>query len=240
MLNFVLCDDNKHLLNKFSQLLQLVFDNNELNGNISYISTNGKDILDFIKHNTVDVAILDIDLKDTYSGLQLANDIRSINKSIYIIFLTGHLEYLLFAYKCKTFDYLTKPITFNNLETTILRLFNDIYSNYSTHSFIKINNNKTLINQNSINYIEKDRTKIVIKTDSADYIFYSSFNKLLHDLPKNFVRCHKSYIVNINNIESIDKLTIKLKNNHICYIGKNYKNKLLEELKIEQNNRIIT
>lgn len=240
MLNFVLCDDNEHLLNKFSQLLQLVFDNNELNGNISYISTNGRDILDFIRHNTVDVAILDIDLKDTYSGLQLANDIRAINKSIYIIFLTGHLEYLLFAYKCKTFDYLTKPITFSNLESTIIRLFNDIYSNYSTHSFIKINNNKTLINQNSINYIEKDRTKIVIKTESADYIFYSSFNKLLHDLPKNFVRCHKSYIVNINNIESIDKSTIKLKNNHICYIGKNYKNKLLEELKIEQNNRIVT
>ena len=146
MLNFVLCDDNINTLNRFSKMLDLVFINNNLDGNISFTSSNANEVLNFVKNHTVDVIILDIDLQSTISGLDLAKKIRDINKKIYIIFATAHLEYLILAYKCKTFDYLAKPISLNNLESTILRLFNDVYSDTSNASFIKINNKNTIIN----------------------------------------------------------------------------------------------
>ncbi len=234
MLNFVLCDDNKNALDRFSKMLNLVFINNDFDGQISLATTNANEVLGYIKNNIVDVVILDIDLQSNISGLDLAQKIRKINKRVYIIFETAHLEYLLIAYKCKTFDYLTKPISLNNLETTISRLFSDIYSTPSNKSFIPLNRGN-MINANSVFYIEKDNTKLIFRADSADYSIYSSFNKIQHTLPPNFVRCHKSYIVNVNNIHSIDDTIIHFdKTNEIkCYIGQVYKKKFLEVLKNE-------
>lgn len=237
MLNFALCDDNINVLNKFSKILDLIFVNNDLEGNIAFTTSNPNEILEYIKNNPIDVVILDIDLKSKVSGLDIANKIRSINKKIYIIFATAHLEYLMLAYKCKTFDYLAKPISMENLETTILRLFNDINSDESHNSFIKINNRNTLIRADSVYYIEKDRTKLIFKTQNADYSVYSSFNKILDELPSNFKRCHKSFIVNVNNIKEIDNDVIHFVNNNKleCHIGHTYKKNFLEVLNNELN-----
>lgn len=235
MLNFVLCDDNINALNKFSKLLDLIFVNNNLEGNISLISQDAKEVLNFIKNNIVDVVILDIDLHSSISGIELAQKIRNINKKIYIIFATAHLEYLIMAYKCKTFDYLTKPISLSNLESTILRLYDDIYSDTSNFSFIKINNKNTIIRSDSVCFIEKNNTKLIFRSPSVEYSIYSSFNKIQSSLPSNFIRCHKSFIANINNIESIKETTIYFdKANELkCYIGQNYRKKFLEVINNE-------
>lgn len=237
MLNFVICDDNENSLNKFSKLLNLIFDNNDLDGQILLTTTNAYDALNYVINNNVDVVILDIDLQSDISGLELAQKIRNINKYIYIIFATAHLEYLISAYKCKTFDYLTKPISLNNLESTILRLFNDIKGTKKTSSFIKINNKNTLLNADSICFIQKDNSRVVFKTPTTEYSTYSSFNKLKEDLPSNFVRCHKSFIVNISNIKTIDKDIIFFNSNNTlkCYIGHFYKKNFLEVFNNEYN-----
>ena len=234
MLNFVLCDDNKNALDRFSKMLELVFTNNDLSGQISFASTNANETLNYVKNNIVDVVILDIDLHDTISGLDLAEKIRKINKKIYIIFETAHLEYLLLAYKCKTFDYLPKPISLSNLESTISRLFNDIRQGSINKNFIELKNGK-LLNTNSIFYIEKDNTKLIFRANSENYSTYSSFNKIQPKLPANFIRCHKSFIVNVNNITTINNNVIHFDkaNNLKCYIGQVYKKKFLEVLKNE-------
>ena len=233
MLNFVLCDDNISVLNKFSKMLDLIFVNNDLDGKISLTTPDCNEVLNYVENNPVDVVILDIDLKSNISGLDIANKIRSINKKIYIIFATAHLEYLILAYKCKTFDYLPKPISLENLEKTILRLFNDVNEDSSNNSFIKINNRNTIIRADSVCYIEKDNTKLIFKSVDADYCTYSSFNKIKNELPSNFVRCHKSYIVNINNVECIQNDIVHFdKTNRLkCSIGQVYKKKFLEVIK---------
>lgn len=86
MLNFVLCDDNKAALERFEKMLNLVLENNDLDGNISLATTNVNEVLDHVKNNIVDVVILDIDLNTNISGLELAQKIRKINKKVYIIF----------------------------------------------------------------------------------------------------------------------------------------------------------
>ena len=167
MLNFVLCDDNKAALERFEKMLNLVLENNDLDGNISLATTNVNEVLDHVKNNIVDVVILDIDLNTNISGLELAQKIRKINKKVYIIFETAHLEYLLLAYKCKTFDYLPKPISLNNLESTISRLFNDIRQDADI-TFIELTNG-IILNTNSVLYIEKNNTKLVFKTTTGEY-----------------------------------------------------------------------
>ena len=228
MLNFVLCDDNLNILSKLTSMLENIFTKHDLEGQICFTSTEPDKVLDFTKNNTVDVLILDINLKHEISGLSLAEKVRSFNKNVYIIFTTGHLEYVMLAYKVKTFDYLMKPIANEKLEETIQRLFNDI--TVSSNKYLNINN-KTFINQQNILYIKKDGMKVIICTHKKNYELYSSFNKFEHCLSDNFVRCHKSYIVNLHNISDINDTTVFFSENNCCSIGPKYKLKFLEVLK---------
>ena len=134
------------------------------------------------------------------------------------------------AYKFKTFDYLPKPITQDRLEETIVRLFDDI--NGRPKRYIKIDNKKTIIDESDVQYIKRDGMKLVFHTKSRDYETYSSFNKIANSLPSNFVRAHKSFIVNINNIENLDSIgnIIYFDNNSTCEIGPKFKKSLIEEV----------
>ena len=227
MLNFVICDDNLNIVAKLKEMLEIIFVKNDIDAQVSFISDNAKDTIEFINNNHTDVAILDVNLNSNMSGIDLAKQIRENNKNMYIIFSTGHLEYSLVAYTVKTFDYLPKPITLERLEITINRLLEDIQS--SNKKFINIDK-KTILNPDEINYIKKDGMKLVFCTNSRNYETYNSFKKIQSLLPDNFVRCHKSYMANINNIININTKNniINFDNNLSCEIGKKYKNKIME------------
>lgn len=230
MLNFVLCDDNLVIVNKLKEMLEFLFVKHDIEAKVTFTSDNSIDVLDFIANNHVDVIILDINLNSNISGLELAKIVRKNNKGVYIIFSTGHLEYSLIAYSVKTFDYLPKPITIERLEVTLLRLLEDV--KFSNKKFIYIDN-KTIINYSEINYIKKDGMKLVFCTDSHKYETYNSFSKIQSILPDNFIRCHKSYIANADNISNINtnKNIILFKNDLSCQIGPKYKNNLMEVFK---------
>ena len=230
MIKFVLCDDNLNLLTKLKEMLELIFLRNDFDASVIFSTTSPKKLLDFLDTNDTNVLFLDIDLKSQLNGIDIAKKIRKKNKLLYIIFLTGHFEYILSAFECKTFDFIQKPFHFSKLETTIIRLFDDLQEN--SNNFIKLHNQNKLINQNLINYIKKDRTKIIFCLNNSTIESYDSFVNLSTSLPTNFVRCHKSYIVNINNISNIDfssnTIFFKSSSNLKCYIGQKYKKNLME------------
>ena len=230
MINFVLCDDNFGALDKLSRMLNSIIISNNLKGQITYTTDSPTDLLNFVKNNPTDVLLLDIDLKSSTSGLEIAEQIRKIDKSIYIIFVTGHFEFGMVAYKYKTFDFLQKPLTRERFEETILRLYSDIFGDKV--KYLKLDNDKTVIKENTIKFIKKDGMKVIFKTDTRDYETYSSFSKISEMLPYNFVRCHKSYIVNIDKIVDIDLSDniITFSKNDKCYIGPKYKERFLEVL----------
>ena len=91
MLNFILCDDNLHLLDRLEKLLDNIFVKNNFDAQISLKTADYNKVLDYITNNKVDVILLDINLKSNKTGLQVAEQIRKINRNIYIIFNTGHL-----------------------------------------------------------------------------------------------------------------------------------------------------
>lgn len=231
MLNFVICDDNLNILDKLSKMLENIFTKYNYDAQVGFLSDNVEEILEYVNDNKTDVLMLDINLKSDKTGLELAESVRKKNKDVYIIFTTGHLEYAMMAYKFKTFDYLAKPITLERLEETVKRLFDDI--NGLPRKYITIDNKNTIIDESEIEYIQRDGMKIIFRTITRSYETYSSFNKLKDILPKNFIRCHKSFIANIDNIINVDFVSneIYFKKNGPCSIGPKYKNELKERLR---------
>ncbi len=233
MIKFALCDDNTKILSKLKEMLEAIFLRKDYDASIVYTCNNPKNLLDFVKNNEVNVLFLDIDLDSSSNGIDLAKEIRKTNKSIYIIFVTGHFEYIVSAFECKTFDFIQKPFSQSKLEKTVFRLFEDLNGNQS--HFIKLSSNSRLINQSLVNYIQKDGMKTIYNLDSGSISSYGSFKNISINLPDNFVRCHKSYIVNIDNISNVDlkNSTISFKDttSSKCYIGPKYKNNFMEVLK---------
>ena len=140
------------------------------------------------------------------------------------------MEYSLIAYKIKTFDYIAKPITLERLEETVLRLVDDV--NGQPKKYIKIDSKNTLVEENEILYIKREGMKLIYHTVSKDYESYSSFAKMEPLLPKNFIRCHKSFIVNLNKIVHLDPVSniVYFSDNSSCELGPKYKKIILEVL----------
>lgn len=235
MIKFALCDDSINILEKVSKMLETIFNENNFNAVVAYSSINTNDMLNYINNNKIDVIILDININSNKDGLNLAEFIRKNNKNTYIIFSTGHLEYIMLAYKYKTFDYLAKPLTYDRLSETIVRLFEDI--NGQTTKYIRIDNKNTLIDASEVQFIKRDGMKLVFHTTTRNYESYNSFNKIQNSLPTNYRRCHKSCIANILQIKDIEPVsnTITFKDGSICSMGPKYKSDIMEVLQNNEN-----
>jgi len=230
MLNFIICDDEIQMTNKLSQLFEKAFIKNDFDAKIVLKTSNYKELLSYMSSNLVNVVVLDIEFKNSkINGLNIAEEIRKINKDCYIIFITSHFEYVMEAYDYKTFAYLFKnSISVDTLSDTLKRLFDDI-SGISS-KFIKIDGKGTFIDLNDVHFIEKNGMKLIYHTSHEVFETYNSFSKIIDLLPNNFVRCHKSFIANVNNIVhiSLADSSITFKNDEVCYIGPKYKNSLME------------
>lgn len=230
MLNFVICDDETSMLKRLSFLFEKAFVNNDFDAKIVLKTTDYRDVLSFMASNVANVVVLDIEFKNSQiNGLDVAKKIRKFNKDCYIIFITSHFEYVMEAFDYKTFAYLFKnSISLDSISSTLTRLFDDVSG--TTSKFIKIDNKGTFVDLNDVQFIEKSGMRLIYHTSHNDYVTYNSFTKVVDTLPKNFVRCHKSFIANINNIVhiSLSDNTIVFKNDAVCYIGPKYKNCLME------------
>ena len=178
MLNFILCDDDIHMIHKLSLLFEKAFIKNDFDAKIVLKTRNYQDILSFMSDNVVNVVVLDIEFKNSkMNGLDIADEIRKINKDCYIIFITSHFEYLMEAYDYKTFAYLFKnSLSVDTLSDTLTRLFDDISGN--TKKFLKIDNKGTFIDLNDIQFIEKSGMKLVYHTLHGCFDTYNSFSKI--------------------------------------------------------------
>lgn len=230
MLNFILCDDEPKMLDRLSILFEKAFVKIDFDAKVVLKTSDYREVLNFMSNNTVNVIVLDIEFKNSnVNGLAIAEEIRKINNSCYIFFITSHYEYLAQAFEYKTFAYIFKNnLSLDTLSSTLTRLSNDISGN--TKKFLKIDNKGTFIELNEIQFIEKSGMKLIYHTTNDYFYTYASFSKIENLLPKNFVRCHKSFIANINSISSISlsNNSITFNNNEVCYIGPKYKKSFME------------
>ena len=233
MLSFVICDDNLHMVNRLSFLFEEAFSKGDFDASIVLKTTNCQELLNYVCSNKVDVIVLDIQFYNSkLTGLDIAKAIRKINKNCYIIFTTSHLEYIMQSLKLKTFDYLIKgSVNLETITSTLTRLFEDATTNNT--KFLQIDTKGTYIDLDTIQFIEKSGMKIIYHSFMRDYEAYSTFNKILDILPENYVRCHKSFIVNVKNIDYVNSVdnTIFFKNGTFCYIGPKYKETFMEVIK---------
>jgi DNA-binding LytR/AlgR family response regulator len=229
MLQIVICEDNKEFLEQLANMIQSILDNNKIKGEILCTTANARDVEFAIASGKANTFFLDIDLKNSENGYTLAEKIRKNNPYAYIVFVTGHFEYVLQAFKVYSFDFLQKPITFEILEQCLQR----IYDHYTVVSndckYIEVKSGASLykIKIDNIVYIERFKRDTIIYTKNSQITCHESLESLLKRLnDTNFVRCHKSFIASRQLITQIDQKEriIVFETGQKCPLGRKYKN----------------
>lgn len=219
MIKIGICDDESHTLKSIANVIESASMLIDFDIELSCITTNQTVIYDKIKKNELDVLFLDIDFANSNkNGIDFALELRKINKQFKLIFLTAHFEYALLAYSCKTFDYLMKPIDSEKACSILSRLKEEFLD--STSGFIKLNKDYT-VRTKDIFFIERNKSKTTIYTKDDTYETCYSLNAIQYELPESFLRIHRSYIVNQDEIVKINKenRTIYFANGLNCPLG---------------------
>lgn len=200
-MNFVICDDDISFLQGFkTSLLQL-----EPKALVSAFSCS-EDLFFYLQRESAntDAAFIDIRLTDS-NGIDLASKITKTYPDIKLIFITGFgKEYFEEIFlKVRPFAILQKPIKNEYLQKHI----NEIKISQSTKKQvlkIKINRVEVELTFDKIIYIESDKRKAHIHTESETYTVYEKLDNIQKRLNEDFVRCQKSFIVNLRHVSALD------------------------------------
>jgi DNA-binding LytR/AlgR family response regulator len=197
------------------------------------IFDNALEALGFLKKNTVDLLFLDINLGN-FSGIQL---LESLNITSQVIFTTAYQEYALKGYELQVADYLLKPYTFERFVQAVGRVQElignkqETLTNQKKFIFVKTEYRLEKINLEDIIYIEGMDDYRQIHTTTKKIMTLQTFTDLEKEIPSNIVcRVHKSYMVAIGHIESIEKDRIKI-GNKLIPISDSYRKDFFDLIK---------
>nr|WP_312216807.1 LytTR family DNA-binding domain-containing protein [Clostridioides sp.] len=207
MIKIAICEDEKET----QLLIEDQLDNILKNINIEYEIqkySSGEELLDS-NLKDIDILLLDIQMGQI-NGMDTARKIRELGNKMEIIFITSLIDYVQEGYEVRAYRYILKPIESKELKQHVITCIKEIETNKNKYIVIKNRSNTYKIYSNEIKYIEVQKKEMSIHTINKSFDVRYSLGKIEKDLNlDNFVRCHKSFLVNLSYVENI-KLNIAI------------------------------
>ena len=203
MLKIAICDDDLQELSLISGLLNLY----KTEKNVAFIYdvfTNAIELLEAMKRQVYDILLLDV-LMPGMNGLMAAHEIRSFDPAVKIIFLTSSPEYAVESYAVNAYYYMLKPGTSAELFPILERIFLEFARTEETLSIMQ-HSSFVRISLAKLEFVEVQGKKLMFHFNDASVReirgSLSDFeDKLL--CKDNFLKVHRSFIVNMEYIQSL-------------------------------------
>jgi two-component system response regulator AgrA len=241
MLKIFICEDNDKQRERFTKFIEdfIVIENFDMK--IALATRNPEDIIKYVSKNDISgLYFLDVDLKHNINGIKLASKIRKYDPRGFIVFITTHGEMapLTFKYKVEAMDYIIKDSD-ENLKDNIRKCIIDANTKYSgtlnklqKNFSMKINGRIVNVEFRKILFFETSSKvhKIALHATDRQVEFYAKMKDIEDKLDGRFFRCHRSYLVNKDNIKEIDskKKLAYMVNGEKCLISVRTLKKLVD------------
>lgn len=191
----------------------------------------------FLTTNQVDVMFLDIQMPKI-TGIDF---LKSIANPPTVIFTTAYREYAVESYELQAQDYLLKPITFERFFTAVSRLqvvspkaietISQETVSSPAHIFVQLNKKHVKVILQYIKYVESIKDYLKIHTTTETLVIKERISHFIEQLPSDqFLRVHRSYIVNKDQVTAFTQQDIEIGQIEIP-IGGKYKDHVLGILK---------
>lgn len=215
MLNIFVCEDDARQRQTILQMIQNTLLIEEMDMQLVLDTEDPYSLLEAVKTSqNTGIYFLDIDLNSSMNGMKLAQQIRLFDPRGFIIFITAHseLSYMTFQYRVEAMDFVLKDnpaemkvkireCLLNALERYTLQT-NKIHKVYS----IEIGSRKISVAYDDIFFFETSSNvhKVILHARDRQIEFSGTIKELANTLEGDFVRCHRSFLVNKNNIKETD------------------------------------
>jgi DNA-binding LytR/AlgR family response regulator len=192
----------------------------------------------FLQNNTVDLMFLDIQMPKL-NGIDFLRTLKNPPK---VIFTTAFRDYALDGFELEVADYLLKPIPFERFLKSVAKVLHQpIASPPSAPAkadavddfvYFKVDKKMIKVKMNDILYIESVKDYVKVKTFEKEIVTQQKISYLEESLPREqFLRIHRSFIVNRERIDAYSATDIEVGKFHIP-IGRNYKNDVMKMLAV--------
>lgn len=200
-------------------------------------TTNAFEVLELVANNPVDVVFIDIQMPEL-SGLQLMEMMGSKTK---FVITSAYSEYALQGYEHNVIDYLLKPVSFERFYKTVLKiqdLFQKAVSENSIKAeekqddflFVKTDGKLVKINLSELLFVEGLKDYLYLYLRNEKLIVLDTLKEFENRLPQEFMRVHKSYIIRLGAIETIERNRVFI-GDKVIPVGDTYKLKFQEWMK---------
>lgn len=220
-MNIAICDDLEVDRKILTDMINRYF--TELNSIVNITTySNGEDLISNFNHQNFDLIFLDIYMYKL-NGIDTAKEIRKKNYNSILVFITTSSDFALDAYDLDALQYVIKPLTYDKIKKILDKCLKQISANLHFIEILK-DGYPVKIPLNDIYYIDVyDKTCYIHLKDKV-LKTYSALAKLWESLENSsFLKCHRSYIVNMLYINEMLSNDFLLKNGEKIPISKSDK-----------------
>jgi len=198
--------------------------------------TNPLEALSFLQKENADLVLLDIEMEQL-SGIQF---MRMLPEEVQVIIVSAYSQYAIEGYEYDVAGYLLKPVDYEKFFALAQKAYRfkkgrnnsllreDKTANFSKYIFIKEDDVIVKINTDEILYVEGMRNYLCVQTEAKKFITYSSMKSIETVLsPDDFFRVHKSFIIALNKIDTIERNRVFI-NQQVIPIGETYMHKFFK------------
>ncbi|MEE1125631.1 MAG: LytTR family DNA-binding domain-containing protein [Acutalibacteraceae bacterium] len=216
-----ICDSNLLDREIITDFLNDYFYKKSIEYSICSYSSGKELIYDIQDGKNLDLIFLDIYIGNEF-GISIAKQLREkIGYDGKIVFLTATVDFAVDSYDVEAVGYLLKPVHTQKLHMVM----NKITKNLDAEVYrIKQRNNIHTLKIDSIIYVESSNSRCIIHSYNTDYVIYKRLNDIEAELNnRRFLRCHQSYLVNMDYIKNVDKQFELVNGDFVCIRQRNLK-----------------
>lgn len=211
MLNCLIVDDEQHAIELLEMHLKKV-----PYVNIKATFTDALKAIEYLHTHEADLIFLDVNMPDI-SGIEF---IKVLNKKINIIIVSAFREYALEGFEHEVVDFILKPVSFDRLLRSLQKARpvqpakEKEAAENAEYIVLKTDSKNKLykVDFDDIVYVEGLKNYVSVITSTQKIVTLLNIKSLEDQLPKErFIRVHKSYIVSLNQVKSVDGNQIFLK-----------------------------
>jgi len=213
-------DDDSTQLDYLKVITEKWANKHNINTNINFYHSAEEMLFENSESYPFDMIVLDIQMAKI-NGIELAKKIRIIDKNIIIAFISGMADYVFEGYEVQAIRYILKPVNDEKIYE-LLDYASKLKEKEDKYLIISVSGENKKINYDDIIYFESMSHYIVVHLKNEEYNYKYNISDLCLELSElNFIRIHRSYVVNLKYIEKITKNDCQLINDIIVPLSRN-------------------
>lgn len=236
MIKIAVCDDDLKFVGAIQEYLEQLAKEEHFELEIECFLSGNELIREYEKEVLFDLIYLDIEMNGA-DGIETAKRIRQKDYHVLIVYISSHEEYLRQLFEAEPFRFLSKPVEYQAFRAVFRQAAERIFEQQSNYFHFKTGKTMVKIPCKDILYFESAGRKVIVHTIQHSYEYYNKLNEIEESLKDmRFVRIHKAYLVNIDNVEAFQYERVAMSDGTILSISQKNRPRIRSEFWKYYNN----